>query len=225
MNLENIKELQDADEGLQKLKDKHPNLYFLKDINQTQNVLCYVRAGKDKDKSWKIVLPEKLLKSTIKWFHIVTGHSGWNRLYMTIGARYYHPALKAKIRSFKCNACQKHKLPGKGYGLLSERELKEQPFDKVAVDLIGPWEVKIGNNEYTFKIAQDTIDDFILIDEDKIAEGIKFNFEKHKLVTEGAAATSIMAVKDQLSSHFGKNTICLLCGGNIDSELFGKIIS
>ena len=80
-------------------------------------------------------------------------------------------------------------------------------------------------NKYTFGICKDVIDDFILIDEPKIAEGIKFNFEKHKLVTEGAAATSIMAVKDQLSSHFGKNTICLLCGGNIDSELFGKIIS
>ena len=80
-------------------------------------------------------------------------------------------------------------------------------------------------NQYTFGICKDVIDDFILIDEPKIAEGIKFNFEKHKLVTEGAAATSIMAVKDQLSSHLGKNTICLLCGGNIDSELFGKIIS
>ena len=80
-------------------------------------------------------------------------------------------------------------------------------------------------NQYTFGICKDVIDDFILIDEPKIAEGIKFNFEKHKLVTEGAAATSIMAVKDQLSSHFGKNTICLLCGGNIDSKLFGKIIS
>ncbi len=80
-------------------------------------------------------------------------------------------------------------------------------------------------NKYTFGICKDVIDDFILIDEPKIAEGIKFNFEKHKLVTEGAAATSIMAVKDQLSSYFGKNTICLLCGGNIDSELFGKIIS
>jgi len=80
-------------------------------------------------------------------------------------------------------------------------------------------------NQYTFGICKNVIDDFILIDEPKIAEGIKFNFEKHKLVTEGAAATSIMAVKDQLSSHFGKNTICLLCGGNIDSELFGKIIS
>ena len=41
----------------------------------------------------------------------------------------------------------KNKLPGKGYGLLPERELKEQPFDEVAVDLIGPWEVKIGNSK------------------------------------------------------------------------------
>ncbi len=80
-------------------------------------------------------------------------------------------------------------------------------------------------NKFTFDICKDVIDDFILIDEPKIAEGIKYNFENHKLVTEGAAATSIMAVKDNLSSYFGKNTICLLCGGNIDSELFGKIIS
>ena len=55
-------------------------------------------------------------------------------------------------------------------------------------------------NKYTFKIVQNTIDDFVLIDEDKIAEGIKFNFEHHKLITEGAAATSIMVVKDQLSN-------------------------
>ena len=79
-------------------------------------------------------------------------------------------------------------------------------------------------NKYTFKIAQDTIDDFVLIDEDKIAEGIKFNFEHHKLITEGAAATSIMVVKDQLSNHLGKNIICVICGGNIDAELFSKII-
>jgi len=81
------------------------------------------------------------------------------------------------------------------------------------------------DNKYTFKIAQNTIDDFILIDEDKIAEGIKLNFEKHKLVTEGAAATGVMVVKDNLSDHLGKNIISLICGGNIDSELFGKIVS
>ena len=80
------------------------------------------------------------------------------------------------------------------------------------------------DNKYTFKIAQKTIDDFVLVDEDKIAEGIKLNFVEHKLVTEGAAATAVMVVKDNMTQHLGKNIICLICGGNIDAELFTKII-
>ena len=80
------------------------------------------------------------------------------------------------------------------------------------------------DNKYTFKIAQETIDDFVLVDEDTIAEGIKLNFVEHKLVTEGAAATAVMVVKDNMTQHLGKNIICLICGGNIDSELFTKLI-
>ena len=80
------------------------------------------------------------------------------------------------------------------------------------------------DNKYTFKIAQETIDDFVLVDEDKIAEGIKLNFVEHKLVTEGAAATAVMVVKDNMTQLLGKNIICLICGGNIDFELFTKII-
>ncbi len=81
------------------------------------------------------------------------------------------------------------------------------------------------NNKYTFNIAKETIDDFVLVDEDKIAEGIKYNFENHKIITEGAAATGVMVVKENLSKHIGENVVCLICGGNIDSELFTKIIS
>ena len=64
LDIENIKNLQDSDEELQKLKDKHPEIYFYKDINKTKDVLCYVRPGKDKDENWKIVIPNKLLDST-----------------------------------------------------------------------------------------------------------------------------------------------------------------
>ena len=60
-------------------------------------------------------------------------------------------------------------------------------------------------NKYTFDIAKETIDDFVLLDEDKIAEGVKFNFESHKIIAEGAAATSAMVVKDQLSKYLGNN--------------------
>ena len=81
------------------------------------------------------------------------------------------------------------------------------------------------DNQYTFKIAQDTIDDFVLVNEDKIAEGIKLNFVEHKLVTEGAAATGVMVVKDKMSKNLGKNIISLICGGNIDANLFNKIIA
>ena len=81
------------------------------------------------------------------------------------------------------------------------------------------------DNKYTFNIVKKTIDDFVLVDEDKIAEGIKLNFLEHKLVTEGAAATSIMAVKENLSTHIGENVICLICGGNIESKLFTQLVS
>ncbi len=63
------------------------------------------------------------------------------------------------------------------------------------------------------------------LNEEKIAEGIRMNFMEHKIVTEGAAATSVMVVKDKLTSYLGKNIICLICGGNIDSELFNKVLS
>ena len=42
-------------------------------------------------------------------------------------------------------------IAGKGYGLLPERELKEQPFQECAVDFIGPWPVKIHGKEHTFR--------------------------------------------------------------------------
>ena len=61
--------------------------------------------------------------------------------------------------------------------------------------------------------------------EQTIAEGIKIDFLEHKIVSEGAAATSIMVVKEKLSTHIGKNIICLICGGNIDAQLFNKVLS
>ena len=81
------------------------------------------------------------------------------------------------------------------------------------------------DNKFTFNIVKEYVDDFVLVSEEKIAEGIIINFLEHKIVSEGAAATSIMVVKEKLSSHIGKNIICLICGGNIDAQLFNKVLS
>jgi len=76
------------------------------------------------------------------------------------------------------------------------------------------------NNKYTFKIVKKYIDDFVVLNEKQIASGIKFNFENHKLVSEGAAGTGVVVIRDKLSKHLGKNIMCLICGANINSETY-----
>ena len=53
---------------------------------------------------------------------------------MTLNARYYHSEIKGEVLSLKCDACQCHKFPGKYYGSLPEKGIKEQLFEKVVVD-------------------------------------------------------------------------------------------
>ena len=71
-----VKEQQIQDKDLQKYVKKYPGQYFQTGIGDVQNVLCYCKPGKDKQKHWKLALPRSMLKPAIKWFHLVTGHCG-----------------------------------------------------------------------------------------------------------------------------------------------------
>jgi hypothetical protein len=50
----------------------------------------------------------------------------------------------------KCKDCQKHKLAGHGYGLLPEQEVWIAPWKEVAINLIGPWKVKVNGQQVEF---------------------------------------------------------------------------
>ena len=131
-------------------------------------------------------------------------------------------ALKLQKPSVKVIAVSMERGPSMYESLKHGKPVDVEELETLA-DCLGG---SIGlDNQYTFNIAKEIIDDFVLVDEDKIAEGIRLNFLEHRLVTEGAAATSVMVAKDNLSSHLGKNIICLICGGNIESKLFTKMIS
>jgi hypothetical protein len=45
---------------------------------------------------------------------------------------------------------QKHKLEGCGYGLLPEQEVQIAPWEEVAINLIGPWKVKVNGQQVEF---------------------------------------------------------------------------
>ena len=111
-------------------------------------------------------------------------------------------ALKLQKPSIKVIAVSMERGPSMYESLKQGQPVDVEELETLA-DCLGG---SIGlNNKFTFDIAKETIDDFVLVNEDKIAEGIKLNFTEHRIVSEGAAATSVMVAKDNLSSH-----LCLL---------------
>ena len=58
-----------------------------------------------------------------------------------------------------------HKVDGKGCGLLPMQDLKEQPFEEVAVDRLGPWKAPVQGNPYEFNAltAIDTVTNLVEI--------------------------------------------------------------
>jgi hypothetical protein len=149
LDIQTIHEKQKEDTELLARKQKYSDNYFEKRIGEFE-VICYSKNITERKTKWRIALPKQMLKPTIEWFHIVTGHPGSKKLRLTLEQRYYNPEMRRYIDNYKCADCQHHKLDGKGYGLLPERELKEQPFEEVAVDLIGPWKVQVRGKPYEF---------------------------------------------------------------------------
>jgi hypothetical protein len=80
-----------------------------------------------------------MVVDTVKWFHQVMGHPGEKRLQDTLSHHYHHPRSPYHIDKLNCKDCQKHKIAGHGYGLLSKQEVQIAPWEEVAIDLIGPW--------------------------------------------------------------------------------------
>jgi hypothetical protein len=141
LDMEMIKELQDADNDLQCQATKYANRYVLKSISSVDNILCYVKPG-DPLANWKIALPKSMLPPTIRWCHQITGHPSSKHLHMQISSRYYHHDLQRLINNYKCNHCQCY-IEGKGYGHLPEHKIHTMPFEECAVDLIGPWTIQV----------------------------------------------------------------------------------
>ena len=59
-------------------------------------------------------------------------------------------SCEVKLINTSVQIAKKHKLVERGYGLLPERELRSEPFSEVAVDLIGPWKIKVRGRIYEF---------------------------------------------------------------------------
>lgn len=93
------------------------------------------------------------------------------------------------------------------------KPVKVEEKDTLADSLLGG--IGIENN-YTFDMVQQYVDNIILLNEDEIAQGMAFMLDKHRMIIEGAAASGIGAIlknKIRLGSHI----VVIISGCSVDT--------
>jgi transposase InsO family protein len=80
----------------------------------------------------------------VQWYHTQLCHPGEKRTEETIRQHFTWKNLREHVKEVcqKCHTCQIAKRSRKKYGLLPEKEAEAEPWDKLCVDLIGPYTLK-----------------------------------------------------------------------------------
>ncbi|HIB34739.1 MAG TPA: threonine/serine dehydratase [Candidatus Marinimicrobia bacterium] len=82
--------------------------------------------------------------------------------------------------------------------------------------------VEVGS--ITFALCQEIIDEFILVDEEDISEGIRLGIEKLHQLIEGAAGAAIAGFLQKKDDLKGQIVVIIICGGNISSEVIKLVL-
>jgi threonine dehydratase len=80
------------------------------------------------------------------------------------------------------------------------------------------------DNQYTFQMVQQYMDDVVLIPEEEIAYSMAFMMDKHRMIMEGAAATGIAAVLGSKIPHQEGDIAVIISGQNVDLSVLLTLI-
>ncbi|MBU5439186.1 threonine/serine dehydratase [Tissierella sp. MSJ-40] len=76
-----------------------------------------------------------------------------------------------------------------------------------------------------YKMAEQCIDDIIVVEEEDIAKAVSFLIKKEKVISEPAGAIGVAAVRKNYSTLKGRNVAVVITGGNIDEDLMVKLLN
>ncbi len=77
----------------------------------------------------------------------------------------------------------------------------------------------------TLELCRRYVKEIVLLSETEIEQSIRLLFEQHRLVVEGSGALSIGGLLKHKEQFNGKKVVAVVCGRNIDLEVFKRIIS
>ena len=129
---------QSTDKAILKELKKPKSRYSIQPFiggGKTRELICY---------NGKIVVPDVLQNRIVQWYHDYLGHPGINRTEETIGQHLWWPKMRNHITNSvsSCESCQQNKRRNRKFGHLPEKEAEAQPWEKMCIDLIGPYTIR-----------------------------------------------------------------------------------
>ena len=138
LHMSTIAHYQKDDAALQKLVRGNP-LYSLKDFkssDKTYKVWVF--------KDTRVVVPTKLQKRAVTWYHTTLMHPGETRTEATIAQHFYWKGLRKSVLDVckKCDICQRTKVSPLKIGKIpAKKNIAIVPWHTLCIDLIGPYSI------------------------------------------------------------------------------------
>ena len=128
-------------------KEQRSDRYIQKDLKEKPREFGYrvVEGHKLVTREDKIVVPRRLQGRVVAWYHEYLVHPGETRLEKTLRQTLYWKGLRGHVEGYvkTCRQCQLNKKQRKKYGHLPAKEAEpSEPWNRVNVDLIGPYTVR-----------------------------------------------------------------------------------
>lgn len=148
-----ITEMQEADDEIKQIKQDlaKGNSRTNKKFVIKKNVLYYKNTCFDKT---TLFIPKHMRNSVLVESHddpLFGAHLGFYKTWKKIEMRYYWPRMKKDIANYvrSCHKCQQRKIPRhKKFGTMQFIEVPKQAFERVQIDVMGPFTTSSKGNKY-----------------------------------------------------------------------------
>ena len=118
---------------------KNKGFFYIQGVLAKRNY----NIGRDNKPEYRVVVPRTLKKLVLKAAHEIplAAHMGHNKTWQRLSRHFYWPKMHEDIKSYvkACQICCRHNsLDAKHKAPLQPMDLALGPFQKIAVDIIGP---------------------------------------------------------------------------------------
>jgi len=129
-------------------------------------------------------------------------------------------ALKSANSSTRVIGVQMDRAPVMYHSLRAGALITMEEEDTIADALAGNIAL---DNQYTFRMVQEYVDDVVLVSDEEIAASMAFALEKHHLVVEGSGAVGIAALLYRRVREVGRNVVAVVSGSGVGLPLLLKV--